>query len=38
MEDGKRIVQLYKVSDLFITERGTATEPVLGWVPDDNLR
>jgi hypothetical protein len=36
--DGKRILQLYKVTDIFVTERGTIEEPVIGWVPDDNLK
>lgn len=36
--DAKRLFELRKVTDLFVTQNGRTDEPVLGWVPDDNLR
>jgi hypothetical protein len=35
--DGRRLLQLYNVTDLFITDHGTLEEPAKGWVADDKL-
>ena len=37
LDDAKRLIELRKVSDIFVTAHGRADEPVIGWVPDDNL-
>lgn len=34
---GRETIAQYKVSNLFITDRGQETEPTKGWVPDDRL-
>ena len=36
--DARRLYQIRKVTDLFITDHGRADEAAIGWVPDDNLR
>jgi hypothetical protein len=33
----RETIAQYKVSNLFITDRGQETEPTKGWVPDDRL-
>jgi predicted small secreted protein len=35
--DGRSIMKLFGTADIFITEHGSATEPVIGWVTDTNL-
>jgi len=35
--DGRSMLQLRKLTDIFVTEHGQSDEPVLGWVPDYNL-
>jgi hypothetical protein len=35
--DARRLLELRKVNDVFVTEHGRADEPTIGWVPDDNL-
>jgi hypothetical protein len=37
LSDGRRVLKLYNVVDLFVTQNGTLTEPAIGWVPDDHL-
>jgi|GEM_PF-5802128 len=36
--DARRLLEIRKVTDLFVTENGRNDEPTLGWVPDDNLK
>lgn len=38
IQDGRRLLETRRVTDLFVTEHGRADEPVIGWVPDDNLK
>ena len=35
--DARRLLELRKVNDVFVTDHGRADEPTIGWVPDDNL-
>lgn len=35
--DGRRTLKLYSTVDIFITDHGSPTEPVRGWVADDRL-
>lgn len=35
--DGRAMVKLFKLADLFVTRTGQADEPIKGWVPDDKL-
>lgn len=37
VDDGRTVLRLFNASDLFITDRGNAEEPVKGWVTDDRL-
>ena len=36
--DGRRLLGSENATDMFVTEHGREDEPVVGWVPDDNLR
>jgi hypothetical protein len=38
ISDGLRVLKLYNVADIFVTQNGTLSEPALGWVPDDHLK
>jgi hypothetical protein len=38
IKDGRRLLEIRKVTDLFVTEHGRDDEPVLGWITDENLR
>lgn len=35
--EGRAMVKLFKLADLFVTKSGQADEPIKGWVPDDKL-
>ncbi len=35
--EGRAMVKLFKLADLFVTKTGQADEPIKGWVPDDKL-
>jgi hypothetical protein len=37
LADARSILRLYDTADIFITDRGTADEPVKGWLTDDRL-
>lgn len=36
--EAKRVLDLFKTADLFVTKTGQKGEPIKGWVPDDKLR
>lgn len=36
--DARRLVELRRVTDLFVTDHGRNDEPTIGWVPDANLK
>jgi len=35
--EGRAMLKLFKLADLFVTKTGQADEPIKGWVPDDRL-
>jgi hypothetical protein len=37
VDDGRRLLQLRRVTDIFVTAHGRQDEQTIGWVPDDNL-